>query len=100
MAPGDSARLLTRPYAKMYSTPEHTCRFRWRDGSVAMWDNRSCQHYAVADFWPHERLMERVTLVDPSEENEVPFRVDPKGQRHYSVLLTSRESIDTPLGYS
>ena len=98
MEPADSARLLARLYAKMYSTPEHACRFRWRDGSVAMWDNRSCQHYAVADFWPHERLMERVTLVDPSEENEVPFWADANGARHYSVMLTSRESIDTPLG--
>ena len=65
-----------------------------------MWDNRSCQHYAVADFWPHERLMERVTLVDPSEEDEVPFWTDANGERHYGVLLTSRQAIDTPLGYS
>ncbi len=100
MARQDSASLLARLYAKMYSTPEHTCRFRWRDGSVAIWDNRSCQHYAVADFWPHERLMERVTLVDPSEQDEVPFWADANGVRHYSVMLTSRESIDTPLGYS
>jgi len=100
MAPVDSAKLLAQLYAKMYSTPEHTCRFRWRDGSVAMWDNRSCQHYAVSDFWPHERYMERVTLVDPSEEDEVPFWEDGNGERHYSVLLTSREAIDTPVGYS
>ena len=100
MAPADSARLLAQLYAKMYSTPEHTCRFRWRDGSVAMWDNRSCQHYAVSDFWPHERRMERVTLVDPSAEDEVPFWKDASGKRHYSVLLTSQEAIDTPLGYS
>lgn len=44
--------------------------------------------------------MERVTLVEPSEEDEVPFWADANGERHYSVLLTSRESIDTPLGYS
>lgn len=100
MEPADSAKLLARLYAKMYSTPEHTCRFRWQDGSVAMWDNRSCQHYAVADFWPHERLMERVTLVDPSEDDEVPFWTDHNGKRHYSVLLTSRQAIDTPLGYA
>ena len=100
MAPEDSARLLAQLYAKMYSTPEHTCRFRWQDGSVAMWDNRSCQHYAVSDFWPHERRMERVTLVDPSPEDEVPFWEDASGERHYSVLLTSEEAINTPLGYS
>ena len=100
IAPADSAKLLARLYAKMYSSPEHTCRFKWQDGSVAMWDNRSCQHYAVADFWPHERLMERVTLVDPSQEDEVPFWQDADGERNYSVMLTTRESIDTPLGYS
>ncbi len=100
MAPDDSARLLAELYAKMYSTPEYTCRFAWRDGSVAMWDNRCCQHYAVADFWPHERLMERVTLIEASAEDEVPFWVDGDGQRHYGMLLTSREAIDTPLGYS
>lgn len=100
MAPADSAKLLARLYAKMYSTPEYTCRFPWRDGSVAMWDNRSCQHYAVADFWPHERLMERVTLVDSSGADEVPFWRDADGERHYSVMLASREAIDTPLGYS
>ena len=100
MAPEDSARLLAQLYAKMYSTPEHTCRFRWQDGSVAMWDNRSCQHYAVSDFWPHERRMERVTLVDPSPEDEVPFWQDASGERHYSTLLTSEEAINTPRGYS
>ena len=100
IAPTDSAKLLARLYAKMYSTPEHTCRFKWQDGSVAMWDNRSCQHYAVADFWPHERLMERVTLVEASEEDEVPFWLDADGERHYSVMLASQESINTPLGYS
>ena len=65
-----------------------------------MWDNRSAQHYAVADFWPHERFMERVTLVDPAEENEVPFWEDEDGQRHYGERLASQESIDTPLNYA
>ena len=100
MEPEESARLLAKLYAKMYSTPEHTCRFRWRDGSVAMWDNRSCQHYAVADFWPHERKMERVTLVDRSEEDEVPFWKDENGERHFSLRLATQESIDTPLSYA
>ncbi len=99
MEPADSARLLAQLYAKMYSTPEHTCRFRWRDGSVAMWDNRSAQHYAVSDFWPHERRMERVTLVDPSPADELPFWEDERGKRHYSVRLASQEEIDTPVGY-
>lgn len=98
MTPEDSAKLLAQLYAKMYSTPEQSCRFQWQDGSVAMWDNRSCQHYAVGDFWPHERKMERVTLLDPSQEDECPFWSDADGKRHYSVLLTSEDAISTPLG--
>jgi taurine dioxygenase len=97
MEPADSARLLAQLYAKMYATPEFACRFQWQDGSVAMWDNRSCQHYAVGDFWPYVRQMERVTLLDPVAEDEVPFWEDESGQRHYSVLLTSEQAINTPV---
>jgi taurine dioxygenase len=42
--------------------PEFQCRFRWRKGSLAFWDNRSTMHYAVADYWPARRLMHRVTV--------------------------------------
>lgn len=45
------------------SKPEYQVRFRWRPNSFAFWDNRSCQHYAVADYWPEMRAMERVTIV-------------------------------------
>ena len=42
--------------------PELQCRFRWQDGSVAMWDNRCLWHYAVDDYHDFERVMYRVTL--------------------------------------
>jgi taurine dioxygenase len=42
--------------------PEFICRFRWRNGSVAMWDNRCTMHYAISDFPNHRRIMQRVTL--------------------------------------
>lgn len=42
--------------------PEFQCRFHWRPDSVAMWDNRSTLHYAVADYWPQTRIMNRVTI--------------------------------------
>lgn len=42
--------------------PEIQCRFRWRAGSVAFWDNRLCQHLAASDYFPAVRVMERVTV--------------------------------------
>jgi taurine dioxygenase len=43
--------------------PEYQVRFRWEPNSVAFWDNRACQHYAIGDYAPAARNMERVTVV-------------------------------------
>ena len=43
--------------------PEYQVRFRWKPHSVAMWDNRSTQHYAVMDYPPCHRKMERAGIV-------------------------------------
>lgn len=42
--------------------PEFTCRFTWRPGSIALWDNRCTQHNPVNDYHGYKRLMHRVTL--------------------------------------
>jgi taurine dioxygenase len=43
--------------------PEYQVRFRWRKNSVAFWDNRCTQHYAVMDYPPCHRKMERAGII-------------------------------------
>ena len=42
--------------------PEFTCRFSWKPGSLAFWDNRCVQHNPVNDYHGFRRLMHRITL--------------------------------------
>ena len=57
----DSKELLQVLY-RTASNPELQCRFRWKAGSLAFWDNRACQHFASSDYFPQVRKMERVTI--------------------------------------
>ena len=43
--------------------PEYQVRWRWQPHSVAIWDNRATQHYAVMDYPPCQRKMERAGIV-------------------------------------
>jgi len=42
---------------------EYQCRFVWEEHSVAMWDNRAVQHFALSDYWPRRRVMERASII-------------------------------------
>lgn len=44
------------------SIPEYQYRLSWQPGTLVVWDNRLCQHYAVNDYYPHPRHMERVAV--------------------------------------
>jgi taurine dioxygenase len=44
-------------------TPEYQVRFSWEANSIAFWDNRATQHYAVSDYYPNRRVAERVAII-------------------------------------
>jgi taurine dioxygenase len=50
---------------------EHTVRWTWRPGDIAVWDNRATQHYAVDDYGTQARLLTRITLA-----GDLPVSVD------------------------
>ncbi|CAN7774115.1 TauD/TfdA family dioxygenase [Cupriavidus necator] len=45
------------------SQPEYQVRLKWRPNTIAFWDNRSTQHYAVSDYYPAVRHMQRATII-------------------------------------
>jgi taurine dioxygenase len=67
--------------------PENQFRLRWAPHTLAMWDNRSTQHYAVHDYYPQRRFMERVTIrggpvegvaaADAKDVRKVKFEIPP-----------------------
>ena len=58
----DESKELLQALYRTASNPELQCRFRWKAGSLAFWDNRACQHFASSDYFPQVRKMERVTI--------------------------------------
>ena len=54
----DLFQLLQRQVTRL----ENTVRWSWRDGDIAIWDNRATQHYAVADYGDLPRLLHRITV--------------------------------------
>jgi taurine dioxygenase len=61
MTAEESAPLLDYLFAHQIR-PEFTCRFSWRKGSIALWDNRCAQHNPVNDYHGYRRVMHRITL--------------------------------------
>lgn len=53
------------------TAPENTVRWNWREGDVAIWDNRATQHYAVNDYEDQHRVVRRATIT-----GDVPLSID------------------------
>ncbi len=59
----DESRELVKFLAGQAGMPEYQYRVRWAPDTVVFWDNRSVQHYAVSDYYPESRVMERASIV-------------------------------------
>jgi taurine dioxygenase len=60
--PRDESEGILRYLFEHMANPLFQCRFRWRENSIAFWDNRCVQHRAMWDYWPHTRSGNRVTV--------------------------------------
>lgn len=70
MKPSESGPLLEMLYG-LANQPEYQYRLQWQCNTMVMWDNRVVLHYAIHDYYPQRRRMERVTIT-----GDRPFGVD------------------------
>jgi alpha-ketoglutarate-dependent taurine dioxygenase len=82
--PSDSAALF-RVLQDHIVRLEHTVRWRWAVGDVAVWDNRATQHYAINDYGDQVRIVRRVTV-----DGDAPVAID--GRRSTTRLIQKNAS--------
>ena len=58
--PEDEGKELLGFLTQQFDKPEHQVRFKWRPGSLAIWDNRAVQHKGVADYGNAQRRLVRI----------------------------------------
>ncbi|OKK04772.1 taurine dioxygenase [Streptomyces sp. CB03234] len=75
------------------TSPQFTCRYQWRPGDVAIWDNRVTQHYAVDDYEERRTGLRVVVLGDDPTGNKPrwsPYRPKP-GERYAPARVNAKE---------
>lgn len=60
----ESDLLLQYLFSLVDRRPELTCRWKWSENDFCIWDERSTQHYATADYWPQHRKMYRCAIIE------------------------------------
>jgi taurine dioxygenase len=66
----DSNNLLAYLFNFM-NKPEFQIRFKWSANTIAIWDNRCTMHYAIGDYMPHHRQMNRITVLNDKRDDKV-----------------------------
>ena len=72
----EESQTLLRYLTRWVTNPRFTVRYRWTQGTVAMWDNRCTQHFVLNDF-DEERIIQRVTVMGDQPEPAGPPRWQP-----------------------
>ncbi|EFV13673.1 TauD/TfdA dioxygenase family protein [Segniliparus rugosus] len=85
------SQALIRLFQDRITRLEHTVRWNWEPGDLAMWDNRATQHYAVDDYGDQRRLMHRVTLA-----GDVPVAVGGERSRVVRGDASGYSVLDVP----
>lgn len=70
------SEVLLRYLTGWVQKPRFTIRYRWRENTIAMWDNRATQHFVLNDF-EGERVIQRVTVMGDAPEGVAPPRWQP-----------------------
>ena len=63
VSPRESRQILALLFEHI-AQPRFQVRYRWTPNAIAFWDNRSTQHFAVGDYYPHYRKLQRVTITE------------------------------------
>ena len=91
MKDSESTALLTMLF-DLAKVPEYQFRLHWEPNTMVMWDNRCVLHYAIHDYYPQRRRMERVTIA-----GDRPFGVsDPYEGPHIGRAEIKLSEQDTP----
>ena len=89
----EESELLLPYLTRWVSNPRFTVRYRWTEGTVAIWDNRCTQHFVLDDF-DGERIMQRVTVVGDVPEAASPARWEPTRYRKGAMRRHDRQLSD------
>ena len=94
----EESELLLDHLVRWIAQPRFCVRYRWRKGTIAIWDNRCTQHFVVGDF-DGERVIQRVTVMGDSPEPATAPRWEPY-TRQQVVGATSRydQQLNDALG--
>ena len=88
----DESDMLLSHLTKWVTQPQFTVRYHWTEGTIAMWDNRSTQHYVVNDF-DGERIIQRVTVMGDEVNASSNPRWKPALRDGYSAVTTHDKQL-------